>query len=213
MIIPKNSTSHLERGLLSIYSSTLDAIELLRLHRPYLELMPSMRRSEESLITMPLPVVKLRKSQPMAGVPSGSINISEAMQLPCDVALLMCDPDWKIKTGREIFVFIHRPDEDLSDLLGRWRQTQVLLAKDYEWIFPLRYQHMLNEGADKIYPLFVLFNESPERIRRGLSGAQLPFVIQITIATQESFPEFDAAPQYLEDLLVDSEDPSERELF
>jgi hypothetical protein len=42
--------------LLSIYSSTLDAIELLRLHRPYLELMPSMRRSEESLITMPLPI-------------------------------------------------------------------------------------------------------------------------------------------------------------
>lgn len=162
---------------------------------------------------MPLPVVKLRKSQPMAGVPSGAINISEAMQLPCDVALLMCDPDWKIKTGREIFVFIHRPDEDLSDLLGRWRYTQVLLAKDYEWIFPLRYQHILNEGADKIYPLFVLFNESPERIRRGLSGAQLPFVIQTTIATQESFPEFDTVPQYLEDLLVESEDPSERELF
>ncbi len=199
--------------LLSIYSSTSDAIDLLRLHRPYLELMPSMRRSEESLITMPLPVVKLRKSQPMAGVPSGAINVSEAIQLPCDVALLMCDPDWKIKTGREIFVFIHRPDEDLSDLLGRWRQTQVLLAKDYEWIFPLRYQHVLNEGADKIYPLFVLFNESPERIRRGLSGAHLPFVTQTTIATQESFPEFDAAPQYLEDLLVESEDPSERELF
>ena len=72
---------------------------------------------------------------------------------------------------------------------------------------------MLNEGADKIYPLFVLFNESPERIRRGLSGAQLPFVIQTTIATQVSFPEFDTAPQCLEDLLVESEDPSERELF
>ena len=198
--------------LLSTYSSTLDAIELLRLHRPYLELMPSMRRSQESLITMPLPIVKLRKSQPMAGIPSGKINISEAMQLPCDVALLMCDPDWKIKTGREIFVFIHRPDEDLSDLLGRWRQTQILLAKDYEWIFPLRYQHMLNEGADKIYPLFVLFNESPERIKRGLSSAHLPFVIQTTIATQESFTELDTAPQYLEDLLVESEDPSGREL-
>lgn len=198
--------------LLSIYSSTLDAIELLRLHRPYLELMPSMRRSEESLITMPLPIVKLRKSQPMAGVSSGSINISEATQLPCDVALLMCDPDWKIKTGREIFVFIHRPDEDLSDLLGRWRQTQVLLAKDYEWIFPLCYQHMLNEGADKIYPLFVLFHESPERIRRGLSGAHLPFVIQTTIVTQESLAVFDSAPEYLEDLLLETEDLSGREL-
>ena len=199
--------------LLSIYSSTLDAIELLRLHRPYLELMPSMRRSEESLITMPLPIVKLRKSQPMAGVPSGAITVSEATQLPCDVALLMCDPDWKIKTGREIFIFIHRPDEDFSDLLGRWRQTQVLLAKDYEWIFPLRYQHMLNEGADKIYPLFVLFNESPERIRRGLSGAHLPFVIQTTIATHESLTVLDEAPQYLEDVLVETENPSERELF
>ena len=198
--------------LLSVYSSTLDAIELLRLHRPYLELMPSMRRSEESLITMPLPIVKLRKSQPMAGVTSGVINISEATQLPCDLALLMCDPDWKIKTGREIFVFIHRPDEDFSDLLGRWRQTQILLAKDYEWIFPLRYQHMLNEGADKIYPLFVLFEESPERIRRGLSGAHLPFVIQTTIATQESLAVFDSAPEYLEDLLIETEDPSGREL-
>ncbi len=199
--------------LLSIYSSTLDAIELLRLHRPYLELMPSMRRSEESLITMPLPVVKLRTSQPMAGVPSGAITTSEAMQLPCDVALLMCDPEWKIKTGREIFIFIHRPGEDLSDLLGRWRQTQVLLTKDYEWIFPLRYQHMLSEGADKIYPLFVLFDESPERIRRGLSGAQLPFVIQTTIVTQQSLAVLNEAPQYLEDLLVETEYPSERELF
>ncbi|MCY7406577.1 MAG: hypothetical protein LH631_04135 [Alkalinema sp. CAN_BIN05] len=183
--------------LLSIYSSIFDAIELLRLHRPYLELMPSMRRSEESLITMPLPIVKLRKSQPMAGVSYGGITVSETIQLPCDVALLMCDPEWKIKTGREIFVFIHRPDEDLSDLLSRWRQTQVLLATDYEWIFPLRYQHMLNEGADKIYPLFVLFNESPERIRRGLIGANLPFVIQTTIATQESIGVLDESPQYL----------------
>jgi hypothetical protein len=149
----------------------------------------------------------------MVGVPSGAINISEATQLPCDLALLMCDPDWKIKTGREIFVFIHRPNEDFSDLLGRWRQTQVLLAKDYEWIFPLRYQHMLNEGTDQIYPLFVLFNESRERIRRGLSGAHLPFVIQATIATQEPIAVSDAGPQYLEDLLSETEDSSEIELF
>ncbi len=199
--------------LLSLYSSTLDAIELLRLHRPYLELMPSMRRSEESLITMPLPIVKLRKSQPMAGVSSGAITVSEAIQLPCDVALLMCDPDWKIKTGREIFVFIHRPDEDLSDLLRRWRQTQVLLATDYEWIFPLHYQHMLNEGTDKIYPLFVLFNESPERIKRGLSGAQLPFVIQTPIATGEPLTVLDSESQYLEDLLTESENLSEDQLL
>ena len=192
--------------LLSIYSSTLDAIDLLRLHRPYLELMPSMRRSEESLITVPLPIVKLRKVQSAPATPH-TVTISEATSLPCEVALLMCDPEWKVKTGREIFVFIHRPDEDLSDLLGRWRQTQVMLTKEYEWIFPLRYQHMLNEGAEKIYPLFVLFNESPERIRRGLKGAHLPFVIQNTIATQQDLLNQNPAskPILLEDLLHDSD--------
>jgi hypothetical protein len=195
--------------LLSIYSSNLDAIELLRLHRPYLELMPSMRRSEDSLITVPLPIVKLRRSQPLSG--NQHVMASEATLLPCEVALLMCDPEWKVKTGREIFVFIHRPDEDLSDLLGRWRQTQVMLTKEYEWIFPLRYQHMLSEGADKIYPLFVLFDESPERIRRGLSGAQLPFVIQNTIVTQQNLAQHGgpSAPMFLEDLLMDVEDSSE----
>jgi hypothetical protein len=196
--------------LLSIYSSNLDAIELLRLHRPYLELMPSMRRSEDSLITVPLPIVKLRKSQPLA-MGNQHVMASEATLLPCEVALLMCDPEWKVKTGREIFVFIHRPDEDLSDLLGRWRQTQVMLTKEYEWIFPLRYQHMLSEGADKIYPLFVLFDESPERIRRGLSGAQLPFVIQNTIVTQQNLAQNGgpSIPMFLEDLLTDVEDISE----
>jgi hypothetical protein len=195
--------------LLSIYSSNLDAIELLRLHRPYLELMPSMRRSEDSLITVPLPIVKLRRSQPLSG--NQHVMASEATLLPCEVALLMCDPEWKVKTGREIFVFIHRPDEDLSDLLGRWRQTQVMLTKEYEWIFPLRYQHMLSEGADKIYPLFVLFDESPERIRRGLSGAQLPFVIQNTIVTQQNLAQHGnpSVPMFLEDLLTDVEDSSE----
>jgi hypothetical protein len=196
--------------LLSIYSSNLDAIELLRLHRPYLELMPSMRRSEDSLITVPLPIVKLRKSQPLV-MGNQHVMASEATLLPCEVALLMCDPEWKVKTGREIFVFIHRPDEDLSDLLGRWRQTQVMLTKEYEWIFPLRYQHMLSEGADKIYPLFVLFDESPERIRRGLSGAQLPFVIQNTIVTQQNLAQNGdpSMPMFLEDLLTDVVDYSE----
>jgi hypothetical protein len=195
--------------LLSIYSSNLDAIELLRLHRPYLELMPSMRRSEDSLITVPLPIVKLRRSQPLSS--NQHVMASEATLLPCEVALLMCDPEWKVKTGREVFVFIHRPDEDLSDLLGRWRQTQVMLTKEYEWIFPLRYQHMLSEGADKIYPLFVLFDESPERIRRGLSGAQLPFVIQNTIVTQRNLAQHGSpsVPMFLEDLLTDVEDSPE----
>jgi hypothetical protein len=91
----------------------------------------------------------------------------------------MCDPEWKIKMGVEIFVFIHRPHEDFSDLLSRWRQTQVLLDKDYEWLMPPRYQHILSEGVDRIYPLFVVFPETPERIQRGLLGACLPFIMQI----------------------------------
>ena len=91
----------------------------------------------------------------------------------------MCDPEWKIKTGVEIFVFIHRPQEDFSDLLGRWRQTQVLLDKEYEWLMPPRYKHILSEGANTIYPLFVIFAETPERIIRGLQGAFLPFVTSL----------------------------------
>jgi hypothetical protein len=90
----------------------------------------------------------------------------------------MCDPEWKIKTGVEIFVFICRPEEDFSTLLARWRQTQVYLSRGYEWDMPLRYKHILNEGADNVYPLFVIFEESPERIKRGLKGSFSPFVVQ-----------------------------------
>ncbi len=99
--------------------------------------------------------------------------------LPCDVAILICDPEWKIKTGVEILVFIHRPQEDFSDLLGRWRQTQVLLDKEYEWLMPKRYQYVISEGNSTIYPLFVLFSETPARIQRGLEGATLPFVTEL----------------------------------
>ncbi|NJR48270.1 MAG: hypothetical protein HC780_00685 [Leptolyngbyaceae cyanobacterium CSU_1_3] len=162
---------------LATYSQSAEAIALLKRHRPYLELMPSMRRPEESVITIPLPIAKIRHSAPS---PNGHSNLTsvESLMLPCEVAMLMCDPEWKIKTGKEIFVFIHQPEEDFSDLLGRWRRTQVLLGKDYEWVMPSRYQHILNEGAEKIYPLFVLFEETPERIKRGLKGAHLPFVMQ-----------------------------------
>jgi hypothetical protein len=91
----------------------------------------------------------------------------------------MCDPEWKIKTGVEIFIFIHRPHEDFSDLLGRWRQTQVWLDKDYEWLMPPRHSHILSEGTNTIYPLFVLFPDTLDRIKRGLLGANLPFVVQV----------------------------------
>jgi hypothetical protein len=109
--------------------------------------------------------------------------------LPCEVAVLLCDPEWKIKTGQEIFIFVHRPEEDFSDLLGRWRKTQLLLGQEYDWMLPPKYQHFLNEGADKRYPLFVLFEETPERVRRGLKGANLPFVVQTVVKTQPQYNE------------------------
>jgi hypothetical protein len=158
--------------LLATYSHSIAAIELLKCHRAYLEMVPSMRRAEESVITIPLPIVRIRHTT------IENTTTLDAQLLPCELAVLMCDPEWKIKTGKEIFVFIHRPDEDFSDFLSRWRRTQIALGKDYEWVMPSRHQHILNDGADKIYPLFVVFEETPDRITRGLKGAHLPFTIQ-----------------------------------
>lgn len=152
--------------LLSEYANPQDVITLLKAYRPYLEKLPSLRRPDESLLTIPLPIITIRKSP------------KETIQLPCEVALLMCDPDWQIKLAGEILVFIHRPLEDLSELLSRWRQIQVCLSYGYEWLLPQYAQHMLNEGSDKVYPLFVLFPETPERIKRGLAGSGLPYVVQ-----------------------------------
>lgn len=168
--------------LLATYSHSLDAIELLKCHRAYLEMIPSMRRAEESVITIPLPIVRIR--QTTTTLSATNIKTVESQPLPCELAILMCDPEWKIKTGKEIFIFIHQPEEDFSDLLRRWRRTQITLGKDYEWVMPSRYQHILNDGADKIYPLFVIFEETPERIKRGLKGAHLPFAIQGTNQTE-----------------------------
>ncbi|PHJ66060.1 hypothetical protein VF14_15005 [Nostoc linckia z18] len=154
---------------LAEYSNHQAAIALLKQHRPYLEMIPSLRRPDESVISIPLPIVRLCKTATTA---------SQAISLPCDVGILMCDPEWKIKTGVEILIFIHRPDEDFSDLLGRWRQSQVVLDNDYEWLMPLRHSHILSEGSDSIYPLFVIFSETSERIQRGLVGAELPFIMQ-----------------------------------
>jgi hypothetical protein len=157
-------------------SSSQGAIALLKGYRSYLEMLPSMRRPLESVITIPLPVVRFRNGA--AEKHRGPVSDHTAVCLPCDLAFLMCDPEWKIKTGVEIFVFIHQPQEDFSDLLSRWRETQVNLSRGYEWDMPLRYRHILSEGADTIYPLFVLFDETPERIKRGLKGAFLPYVLR-----------------------------------
>ncbi|MCY7285365.1 MAG: hypothetical protein LH679_18425 [Cyanobacteria bacterium CAN_BIN43] len=166
--------------LLAEYSDYLGAIALLKEFRPYLEMIPSMRRPEESVITVPLPLVRIRGAKSAA-----TGETSEVLRLPCDVAILMCDPEWKIKTGGDILVFIHRPSEDFSDFLGRWRQTQICLNKGYEWLMPDQYQHILSEAAAETYPLFVIFPETPERIKRGLRGASLPFVTQAVYSEDE----------------------------
>lgn len=176
--------SHYEE-LLAEYSHHLGAIALLKQHRPYLEMIPSMRRPSESVITIPLPLVRVRNAIAPVGSRGTSVASGEVLGLPCDVAILMCDPEWKVKTGVEIFVFIYRPQEDFSDLLGRWRQTQIWLDKGYEWVMPARYQHILSEGADHTHPLFVVFPDTPDRIKRGLRGAYLPFVTQTVEIVEE----------------------------
>ncbi|WP_448561679.1 hypothetical protein [Trichothermofontia sp.] len=166
--------------LLAEYSNRVPVIALLREYRPYLEMLPSLRRPTESLIPIPLPLVKAQL--PHANGDNAS-PVRQAVRLPCDVGIVLCDPDWKVKTGVEIFLFIHRPGENFSDLLGRWRQTQVWLSYPYEWIMPLRYRHIFSEGADTIYPLFVLLKDTPEHIHRGLKGARLPVVVRSIMAT------------------------------
>lgn len=179
--------------LLAECSDRRGAIELLKQHRPYLEMIPSMRRPDESVITLPLPLVRTRTQ--LGGDPAATST--HATQLPCDLAILMCDPEWRIKTGSEIMIFIHRPAEDFSDLLGRWRKTQILLDAGYEWLTSEQDAHLLSEGADESCPLFVLFPETPDRIRRGLRGAGLPYLVQTVYALEDEsliFPPTETFP-------------------
>lgn len=189
--------SHYEESLAE-YSDHLGAIALLKRFRPYLEMIPSMRRPDESVITIPLPIIRIREAAPAVSASEVSVAAGQMVRLPCDVGVLMCDPEWKIKTGVEIFVFIHRPQEDFSELLGRWRQTQTWLDKGYEWSMPPRYRHILSDAADETHPLFVTFPETPERIRRGLRGASLPYVTESVYSTEE-----EAQSESLESLASD----------
>ncbi len=165
-------------ALLAEYSEFSSAIALLRKYRLYMEMIPSIRRANESLITIPLPIARLRDGVSYAGSGGTSISPGQAVCLPCDLAILMCDPEWKVKVGVEILIFIHRPDEDFSELLGRWRQCQVWLDKGYEWVMPHRYRHIYSDEAEAVHPLFVLFDDTNDRIQRGLMAAGLPFVVE-----------------------------------
>ncbi|MGD1948652.1 MAG: hypothetical protein ACFB14_03285 [Leptolyngbyaceae cyanobacterium] len=162
-------------NLLARCSDYQGALALLKQHRPYLEMLPSIRRPQESIVTIPLPNISVRRSLESS---TGPLNKRrEVVPLPCDLVILMCDPEWKIKTGVDVVLFIHRPDEDFSELLCRWRQTQILLSESYEWLMPMGYEHLLNEGSERPYPLFVTFPQTPERIIRGLNGAKLPVIV------------------------------------
>lgn len=174
--------------LLAEYSNRNSAIALLRGYRPYLEMLPSLRRPKESVITIPLPLLRMRT---IKSSKEGSFSPPQTIQLPCDLALLTCDPEWKIKMSVEIMVFIHRPEEDFSQLLRRWRKTEVSLNQDYEWIMPPGKEHIFSEGAQKAYPLFVGFTETSDRIRRGLKGAGLPLLIQNVEVNLESDEEME----------------------
>ncbi|HBW57201.1 MAG TPA: hypothetical protein DEF27_05120 [Oscillatoriales bacterium UBA8482] len=183
-------------ALLAEYSNSESVITLLKQHRPYFEMVPSIRRSDHSVITIPLPIVRLRQGVSYAGQQGISIKPGDAVGLPCDIGILMCDPEWKVKIGPEIFIFIHRPQEELSDLLRRWRLTQVLLDQDYEWIMPHHYKYVESQEAEDLYPLFILFPDTPESIKRGLIGANLPFVIHSLeeIIDDYEYPDFNGIP-------------------
>jgi hypothetical protein len=162
--------------LLSVCTDHEGALDLLKRHRPYLEAVPSMRRPDESVITLPLPNIRVREAVSLnPHIPS--IAPGSVVTVPCDVVLLMCDPEWKIKTGVEIFVYIHRPQEDFSDLLTRWRHTEIMVDRGYGWLLPQKYSHLLNDGTDRRFPLFVVFPETPDHILQGLRGAGLPAVV------------------------------------
>ncbi len=159
---------HPYETLLALCTEYQGALALLGQHRPYLEFVPSMRRPQDSIVPLPLPNARVRQPPDEGAGP--------LVTLPCDLALILCDPEWEIKTGVEILVFIHRPQEDFSQILRRWRQTEVYLDGGYSWALPEPHQHLVNDGCDRAYPLFVVFPTSPDHIKQGLRGAGLPTV-------------------------------------
>lgn len=164
------------------YTDPLHATELLRQYRPYLEMIPSMRRPQESLIPIPLPIAHIQV--PAATTTNQRPQVKSVM-VPCDLVFVMCDPEWKVKTDIELLVFIHRPGESFTELLTRWRQSQVLLSRSYSWDMPLQHRDVFSEGANRQLPLFVLFQETLAVIKRGLKAARLPFVIDTTILKEQ----------------------------
>jgi hypothetical protein len=185
--------------LLAEYCSHSGAVALLKQFRPYLEMLPSMRRPDESLMTLPLPVIRIRQATQATQATSAIASSEETVQLPCDLAILMCDPEWKIKMEVEILVFIHRPAEDFSHLLSRWRQTQILLNRTYEWLTSDRDQHFISGGTHETYPLFVVYPNSQDRIKRGLRGSNLPFITEMVYTPDDEELDFKVSVEKIPD--------------
>ncbi len=163
-------------------------LSVLTQHRPYFEALPSIRRLQESMVIIPLPNVRSREISAVGD----KIDARDRIRaVPCDIALMICDPEWKIKTGIEIVLFIQRPKEEFSDLLRRWRATQIELGQGIEWLMPRKYKHLLAEGTIEPHPLFVVFMPSEDgddsvassfesravRTIHGLTGAGLPAAV------------------------------------
>ncbi len=164
-------------NVLADYTNRVSVASLLKEHREYMEMIPSMRRVKDSIVTIPLPLAKIRSVRSTLNQSTNILpNQEQITSIPCDIAILMCDPEWKIKIGVEILIFIHRPEEDFSDLLKRWRQSQIYLHQPYEWIMPTNEQHMFSDIAEQILPLFIIFPQTPDRIKKGLNGTGLPYI-------------------------------------
>lgn len=79
--------------LLAEYSCRRGAIALLQQYRPYLETLPSTRRPEESLFSIPLPIVRIRQPQYNSGITATGDSSKVATPLPCDLGIIMYDPE------------------------------------------------------------------------------------------------------------------------
>ncbi len=164
-------------------------LSVLNQHRPYFESLPSIRRLQESMVIIPLPNVRSREVVEIGGKIDARDRIR---RLPCDLAVMICDPEWQIKTGIEIVVFIQRPHEDFSDLIERWRQTQIELGQGVEWLMPRQYRHLLAEGTAEPHPLFVVFTSEGDRVCRsdrivqGLAGSKLPIAVHPLLKTNDA---------------------------
>ncbi|AZB72270.1 hypothetical protein [Synechococcus elongatus] len=149
------------------------SVALLQQHRPYWELLPSLRRPAESLLPLPLPLVRRRERLVSD---RGVETVVQLTPVPCELVFLLCDPEWKVKVGPDICLLIHRPEESFNDLLDRWRKTQICLSQPYEWHLEETQKQFQAEAGEAVLPLFLLQPDGPELIRKALTTVGLPWV-------------------------------------